>query len=149
MTNIAKVLKEEIARIARKQLRAEVSTLKRAATRHRSDIAALKRQVADLAKRLAAEQRRRGAAAAAPRGAEPADAGALQRFSAKGFASHRRRLGLSAAQLGRMFGVSGQTIYLWETGRARPRAKHMQAVAALRSMGRRGAAAVLERVEAG
>jgi DNA-binding transcriptional regulator YiaG len=148
MTNIAKVLKEEIARIARRQLRAEVSTLKRAAARHRSDIAALKRQVAELGKRLSAEQRRRGAAAAAaPRSAEPADTGALQRFSAKGFASHRRRLGLSAAQLGRMFGVSGQTIYLWETGRARPRAKHMQAVAALRSMGRRQAAAVLEGIE--
>jgi DNA-binding transcriptional regulator YiaG len=143
MTNIAKVLKEEIARIARKQLRAEVSTLKRAAARHRSDIAALKRQVAELSKRLSAEQRGRGATAAT-RGAEPADASALQRFSAKGFASHRRRLGLSAAQLGRMFGVSGQTIYLWETGRARPRAKHMQAVAALRSMGRKQAAAVLE-----
>jgi DNA-binding transcriptional regulator YiaG len=145
MTNIAKVLKEEIARIARKQLRAEVSTLKRAAARHRSDIAALKRQVADLTKRLSAEQRRRGSSAAAPRSAESEEASSsLQRFSAKGFASHRRRLGLSAAQLGRMFGVSGQTIYLWETGRARPRVKHMQAVAALRSMGRRQAAAVLE-----
>ena len=65
------------------------------------------------------------------------------RFSAKGFASHRKRLALSASQLGRMFGVSGQTIYLWETGRARPRAKHLPAVAALRSLGRKQAAAVL------
>lgn len=65
------------------------------------------------------------------------------RFVDKGLASRRQRLGLSAAELGRMFGVSGQTVYLWESGRARPRPGHMPAIAALRSLGRRQAAAVL------
>jgi DNA-binding transcriptional regulator YiaG len=147
MPNIAQVLKEEIARIARKQLRAEIPPLKRAVARHRSEIAALKRQVDDLKKRLASEQRRRASAAAAPVVADAAAGGPL-RFSGKGLASHRKRLGLSAAQVGRMFGVSGQTIYLWETNRARPRAKHMPAVAAMRSLGRREAAKVLERLQA-
>jgi DNA-binding transcriptional regulator YiaG len=141
MPNIAQVLKQEIARIARRQSRAEIATLKRAVTRHRSDIAELKRQIAALTRQLAAAGRR--SAATAPQQASPESA-ALARFSAKGLASHRRRLGLSAADLGRMFGVSGQTIYLWETSRARPRARHMPAIAALRSMGRRQALAVLE-----
>ena len=44
MPNIAQVIKEEIARISRKQSRAEVAVLKRAVARHRSDIAAVKRQ---------------------------------------------------------------------------------------------------------
>jgi DNA-binding transcriptional regulator YiaG len=140
MPNIAQVLKQEIARIARRQSRAEIATLKRAVTRHRSDIAELKRQIAALTRQLAAAGRR-SAATTPPQAPESA---ALARFSAKGLASHRRRLGLSAADLGRMFGVSGQTIYLWETSRARPRARHMPAVAALRSMGRRQALAVLE-----
>lgn len=138
MPNIAQVLKEEIARLARKQIRSEVTALRRAVARHRADIAALKLQVAQLTRQLQVVGKR-----SAPAARDAPDAAAAVRFSAKGFASHRQRLGLSAAQLGRMFGVSGQTIYLWETGRARPRAKHLPAVAALRSLGRRQAAAVL------
>lgn len=138
MPNIAQVLKEEIARVARKQSRTEVAALKRAVARQRSDIAALKRQVAELTRKLSATQKQRRAAAP-----EPDAPAAAVRFSAKGLASHRQRLGLSAAELGRMFGVSGQTIYLWESSRARPRPSHMPAIAALRSLGRRQAAAVL------
>jgi DNA-binding transcriptional regulator YiaG len=138
MANIAQVLKEEIARIVRKQSRPEVAAHKRTVARQRADIAVLKRQVADLARQLSAMQKQRPAAAPEP----PAPA-AMQRFRPKGLASHRRRLGLSAAELGRMFGVSGQTVYLWESGRARPRPSHMPAIAALRSLGRKQATAVL------
>jgi DNA-binding transcriptional regulator YiaG len=138
MPNIAQVLKEEIARIARKQSRPEIAALRRTVARQRSDLAVLKRQVADLARKLSAVQKQRPAAAT-----EQHAPGAVQRFRPKGLASHRRRLGLSAAELGRMFGVSGQTIYLWESGRARPRPSHMPAIAALRSLGRKQAAAVL------
>jgi DNA-binding transcriptional regulator YiaG len=142
MPNIAQVFKEEIARIARKQMRAETAALKRAVARHRADIAALKRQVDAMKRQLTVAQKRAptASAASAATAASPDNA---MRFSAKGLASHRRRLGLSAAELGRLFGVSGQTIYLWETGRARPRPGHMPAIAALRSLGRRQAAAVL------
>ena len=138
MPNIAQVLKEEIARVARKQLRSEVATLKRTVNRQRSDIAALKRQLTDLTRTLSALQARRSAAPTVPQA--PAT---VQRFWAKGLASHRKRLGLSAAELGRLFGVSGQTIYLWESGRARPRPSHMPAIESLRSMGRRQSLAAL------
>lgn len=138
MPNIAQLLKEEIARVARKHSRAEVASLKRTVTRQRSDVAALKRQVADLTRKVSTMQKQRRTAAP-----EPDTPASPLRFSAKGLASHRRRLGLSAAELGRMFGVSGQTVYLWESGRARPRPGHMPAIAALRSLGRRQAAAVL------
>jgi DNA-binding transcriptional regulator YiaG len=140
MPNIAQVLKEEIARVSRKQSRAEVATLKRAVARHRSEIAALKRRLAELNGRLSAAQRGK---ATSPDAAAVANESSAARFSAKGLASHRKRLGLSAADLGKMFGVSGQTIYQWEAGRARPRTKHMPAVAALRKLGRRQAASVL------
>lgn len=140
MPNIAQVIKEEIARISRKQSRAEVAVLKRAVARHRSDIAAVKRQIAELSKRLSVTQRGK---AVPPPPEYPAAEMSAARFSPKGLASHRKRLGLSAVQLGRMFGVSGQTIYLWESGRTRPQAKHMAAVAALRKLGRRQAVAVL------
>ena len=48
MSNIATVLKAEISRIARKEIRAETESLKTQSTHYRSQIAALKRQLADL-----------------------------------------------------------------------------------------------------
>jgi hypothetical protein len=50
MTNIVAVLKAEIARLARKEVKAEVTPLKKAAFHYRSSITALKRQIEDLEK---------------------------------------------------------------------------------------------------
>ena len=143
MPNLAAALKSEIARMARRVVRAETQALRQAATTHRSEIAALKRRVKALEQAL--RQATRGGARAAravePEAAAPATA---LRFSAKGFASHRRRLGLSAADMGRLLGTSGQTIYLWESGKSRPRAGHLAGIAALRAMGKREAVTRLE-----
>jgi DNA-binding transcriptional regulator YiaG len=136
MPNIASVLKAEIARVARKQVRAESAVLKQAVTRHRTEIAALKRQLGELSRELRVTRRQTKAAA---RVASVADEGTALRFNAKGFASHRRRLGLSAADCGRLLGVSGQSVYLWENGKARPRAGALPAIAELRAMGKKQA----------
>jgi DNA-binding XRE family transcriptional regulator len=42
-----------------------------------------------------------------------------------------------------LLGASGQSIYKWEDGKVRPRAKHMPAIAALRILGRKQAAEIL------
>jgi Helix-turn-helix domain len=141
MPNIASVLKEEIARIARREMRRETASLKKAATTHRSDIAALKRrmQVLEKALRRALKGRPREAAASGGDGDDRA-----LRFRPKGLASLRERLGLSARECGLLLGVSGQSIYLWESGRARPSGKHLEGVAALRKLGKREVAARLE-----
>lgn len=65
------------------------------------------------------------------------------RFSAKGLTSQRQRLALSAHDCGLLVGASGQSIYKWEDGKARPRAKHLPGIAALRTLGKREAAARL------
>jgi DNA-binding transcriptional regulator YiaG len=70
-------------------------------------------------------------------------AGQRIRFSAKSLASQRRRLGLSAHDCGLLLGTSGQSVYNWEVGTARPRPKHMPAIAALRKLGKKDARAVL------
>ena len=44
MPNIASILKAEISRVARKEVRAEVLTLKKTVGAHRKDIAALKQR---------------------------------------------------------------------------------------------------------
>ncbi len=53
--------------------------------------------------------------------------------------SLRARLGLSAAEFGRLIGASGQSVYNWETGKAVPRASQRAALAAIRGMGKREA----------
>ena len=141
MPNIASILKSEISRVARKEVRAEVLTLKKAIATHRKEIAALKHRALALEQALRRMGRSQGAAA------EPAaaddDASGLRRFSAKGLLSLRGRLGLSAAECGALVGASSQSIYNWEQGKARPSAKHLPAIAALRSMGKREAMARL------
>jgi DNA-binding XRE family transcriptional regulator len=140
MSNIVTVLKVEIARAARKQVRGETASLKRAVRRHRTDLAALKREVAELSRAL--KVTRRAAVRSEPLATQDA-ALDRQRFTAKGLISHRRRLDLSAADLGKLLGVSGQSIYLWENGKARPRVSMMPAIAALRTLGKKQAAAVV------
>jgi DNA-binding transcriptional regulator YiaG len=142
MPNIASILKSEISRVARKEVRAELSSLKKAASSYRSDIAALKRRTLGLEQQL----RRLGktsAKLAPPGAAEDGAAADARRFSAKGFASQRRRLGLSAPDFGLLLGVSAQSIYNWEEGKVRPRGQHLPAIAALRTLGKKQATAHL------
>lgn len=141
MPNIASILKAEISRVARKEVRAEVLTLKKTVGAHRKDIAALKQRAQALEqalRRFGRSQR----AAPEPAPADDADSG-RRRFSPKGLLSLRGRLGLSAAECGVLVGASSQSIYNWEQGKARPSARHLPAIAALRAMGKREAAAKL------
>jgi DNA-binding transcriptional regulator YiaG len=145
MPNIAQVLKSEIARIARKEVRAEVVALKRAVAAQRTLLAVLKRRNAELEREMRQSGRRGGRKAAAqPLGND--GAAELQRFSAKGLAAHRRRLGLSAADCGLLLGTSAQTVRNWEEGKVRPRARHLPGIAALRTLGKRQATSHLERL---
>ena len=132
MANFATALKGEISHIARKEIKAETEGLKKHSAQHRSQIAALKRQIAALEKLL--RQTSKGVRAK-PQAAASGEfnIGGLS-FRSKGFATHRRRLGLSAAQAGAMLGVSGQTIYHWEAGKAKPRARQTPAIAAMRKL---------------
>ncbi len=146
MANFASTLKNEIARVARRELRAELQGLKKASASYRSEIARLKRRVAALeqqVRRLAVRPRREAPAAAA---AEESDQ--KLRFSAKGLASQRKRLGLSAEAFGALIGASGQSVYKWESGKIRPRARHLPRIAELRAMGKREAAARLQALAA-
>ncbi len=140
MTNIASLLKTEISRLARKEVRAETASLKNSVGNYRAEIAALKRR----AQAMELELRRlsKGHARARPVEAQAEPAQKL-RFTAKGLASQRRRLGLSASDVGLLVGASGQSIYNWEEGKAHPRARHLRAIAALRTMGKKEASARL------
>jgi DNA-binding XRE family transcriptional regulator len=67
---------------------------------------------------------------------EPATA---LRFRAGGFATLRKKLGLSAEQMGKLINVSAQSIYHWEAEKSRPRASQLPAIAAARKLTKKGA----------
>lgn len=148
MTNLASVLKSEVTRLARKELRAETESLKKAVAAQRSDIAALKRRTSELEKALKALARTAARQTPKTRSSatseeEGADAGQF-RFRAAGMASNRKRLGLSAEDFGLLVGASGQSVYLWESGKTKPRPQSLAAIAALRGIGKRQVTGRLE-----
>lgn len=140
MSNIASLLKTEISRLARKEVRAETEGLKKSVTTYRAEIAALKRRTQALELELRRLSKAHAKAVPIETQAQPSQ---KLRFTAKGLASQRRRLGLSASDVGLLVGASGQSIYNWEAGKAHPRAKHLAAIAALRTMGKKEASARL------
>jgi DNA-binding XRE family transcriptional regulator len=143
MPNIGSVLKLEIQRVARKELRSETQALKTAVTQSRHQIAQLRRQLQALERQL--KRQSRGSGRAAPEQEEGQEPGPSLRFSAKGLAAQRKRLGLSAASVAKILGVSALSVYKWESGKTRPRARQIEAIAQLRGMGKREA---LKRLEA-
>ena len=145
MPNIAVLLKDEIARIARKEVRAQTEDVRKASTQYRAHIAALRKRIDELEREL--KRVRKGAGRAEAAQPDDGEAGTPRRFSAARLAAQRRKLGLSAAEFAALVGVSGQSIYKWEHGEARPRAKQLEAIAALRGIGKREAAARLEQLQ--
>ena len=132
MPNIASALKEEITRLARKEVRAHVESLKKASNLYRRDIAELKRQVAKLAQHATRADK---VAARATGNSTNEVQTAKVRFVPKGIRSQRARLGLSAAEYGKLAGVTQQSIYNWESGTTRPRAEQIPRLASLRALG--------------
>lgn len=143
MPNITSILNDQFRRLARREIRSSTGVVRRATAQYRRDIAALKRQVAALTKTvtfLDVQEKRRVAEQPVP----PKEAEDI-RFRADGMKTHRAKLGLSAQDYGKLVGVTGQTIYDWESGQARPRnIEQVAKVATVRGIGKREALKRLE-----
>ncbi len=141
MPNVAAVLKDEIRRVARKELKAEIANLARQSARHRRDIAALKREITELKRQVAYLEKQEGKRI----GKSPSNGAAEEaRFSPKWLASHRAKLDLSAADYAALVGVSPLSIYNWESGKSRPRQAQVTKLAGIRGIGKREAQRRLE-----
>lgn len=101
----------------------------------------MKRDVLALRKEVVSLRKGRPVPLAA---APDADAGSPQRFQVRGLKSLRARLELGASEFGKLVGVSGQTIYNWESEKATPRRAQLIALAAIRGIGKKEARARLD-----
>ncbi len=143
MAKFAAAFQDEVRRLARKEAKSLAGPAARAAAQHRREIAQLKRQLQAVEKKLrvlGVQQH-----VASENGAT-ADENGGARFSARSVRAQRTRTGLSAADYGRLVGVSSLTIYNWEWGKSRPRQAQLAALIALRGLGKRQAQAKLAQV---
>lgn len=144
MPNIAKLLKDEITRLARREIKTSVAGL-------RKDNTALKRTAADLKRRLAAvesmSKRLAKAESDIPKRNTGSDA-TKARITGKMIRSMRSRLGLSQDDFANLAGVSGQSVLHWEhaTGRLKFRGDTKQRIVAIRKMGKREVKEYLKRL---
>ncbi|HEY4364921.1 MAG TPA: hypothetical protein VGN17_28410 [Bryobacteraceae bacterium] len=153
MPNLSNVFKDQMARIANRQINRQGKVVRKLLAQHRRDLAALKRQIAQLTRAvgfLGKQERRRvgsspGVVAAASTGVGAA--GDRLRFRADGLKTHRAKLGLSAADYGKLVGVSGLTIYNWEAKKAKPQKAQVAKVATVRGLGKREAVQRLEQMK--
>lgn len=143
MPNIAIALKQEIARVARKESKGELSALKRTVASYRTQIAQLKRRMEALERQLKATKKPVKEAVVPD---EQDEEGPALRFRPEGLKKHRERLGLSAAQAAKILGCSQLSVYKWESGKTRPRAKQLEAIAQLRKLGKRQSEAKLAQI---
>jgi DNA-binding transcriptional regulator YiaG len=141
MPNIVAVFKEEIRRISRKEIKAFVGKTQQNVASCRKDIAELKRLVNDQAKLIASLRKQIKNHEDQPAEEDPLDG---TRFSSRSVRAQRKRLNLSAADYGKLVGVSALTIYHWESGKSRPRKAQFAALTAVRGIGKREA---LKRIE--
>jgi DNA-binding XRE family transcriptional regulator len=140
--NFSKVFQDEIRRLARKETKSDMERL-------RAENAELRRQIGQIRKHLSMVERvsKRTAKATekvAAKVTEPSnedESTVRPRISAKTIRQLRERLGLTQAEMGKLLGVSGQSIYQWERqeGRLNLRRRTALAVHGMKGIGSREA----------
>lgn len=148
MLNLAHAIKAEITRLTAKEIRATgaVATIRGLVRR----VKRLERQAKALEARLARSERARQTEAA-PASAPPAEAAKGARRGGRRFGVTpeslkrlRGKLGVTQKELASLLAVSGNAVWQWEAGRAKPRGKTLANIQALSKTGKREARRRLE-----
>jgi DNA-binding transcriptional regulator YiaG len=141
MPNVAKVLREEIARISRKETKSALGRVHKPTVWLRRTVADLKRRLALMekeSKRLAVLLTKAGTAG--PEGSESQESKRV-RITAKGMRSLRRKLGLTQKEFAQLTGVSVPLVSVWEkkAGALRVRDRTRALILSIRDLGAREA----------
>ena len=154
MTAFSESFRSEVARIARKENKGEMSSLRKTATNQRAEIATLKRDLKDLAgqvrslakalqKSLTAAERQQPRRQSPDSSAgTPAAANRRGRafvFSHEALVAKRQAFHMTQKEMAQLLGVSSLSVYKWETGRATPREAQLVRVREVLQMGVREA----------
>lgn len=142
MGKMEQTFKIEVARLAKKEVRAACLPLARDVRRLKRLVASLRRTVGPLAKVgaewQAARASERTKLAVAPEEVQGS------RLSPRLIKKIRARLGITQGELATLVHVSGSAVGSWEYGKAKPEGRNREALIALRKLGRRDVAAMLK-----
>ncbi|MNT54627.1 transcriptional repressor DicA [compost metagenome] len=121
--------------------------MRKAITSHRSEIAALKREVKGLTSQLKVTQRqvkvadtpkvRTGAEQGAPKKPRPIQ------FNAQALVEKRAALGMTQKEMALLLNASSISVYKWESGKVHPQAAQLERIAEVLKLGKRKALALL------
>lgn len=153
MTTFADSLKKEIARVARKELRDELVSLRKTAVVQRSEIAAMKKQLKALhtqVKRMSLGMGKEEAKTEADRTVPRAKHGLGSEqpkgkpgrkvvFTGERLKAQRARLGFTQEQMAKLLEVSSLSIWKWESGGASPRPSRVPQILERLALGKREA----------
>ena len=151
MPDVARVHREEVQRLAKRQVKAGLAPIKRATVRLKKNVADLRRELTALA-RTSRELLARVTAVVTTKETEAAtERAATLRPTSKGLVRLRHRLALTQVEFGRLMGVSGQAVLNWERkgSRVRMRSANLAALAGIQKMGKREARRRLEEMGQG
>lgn len=127
MNKLQTILKDEITRLARREVRKAVTPLLAAIKRLKAADATLKAEIVALKQSSAAKT-------AVPSPSVTDAELKSARFSGGLIRKLRKRLGLTASQMAKLVGVSTFSIHAWESGKTRPKLESQKALVALRKM---------------
>jgi len=137
MANYQTSFRQEVRRIARKEIRSELKSTKQAVSRYRSEIAALKRKHKELERLIKALQSREEKKSRAD--SADVEQPKRRRYSVGSLKSQRKKSGLSQADYAKLVGVSAATILNWEGGKTKPDDERFQKLVSLRGISKKEA----------
>jgi DNA-binding transcriptional regulator YiaG len=141
MGKVEAIIKSEIVRLAKKEVRKPFIPLGRDVRSVKSTVSQLRKTVSNLERYIALHKKqweKEPPLKAAPEEVE------TSRISPRLIRSLRNRLGLSQRDLARLAGVTPLAVYQWESGVFKPKKEKKSVLVALRKLGRREAKRLLE-----
>lgn len=134
--NVMSVLKAEISRLAKKEVKREVAPVKKVNATYRGHIAALRKQVNALQKEVAGLKK----ALPAPEKILSAKTEPEGRFwiTGKGVRAMRKKVGLTQVKFGKLVGVSVPTVVNWEKAKGKVEIRKKATMARLQGLKGKG-----------
>lgn len=145
MPNISYVLKTEITRLSRKEIKSSISPLQKNSSQLKKTISDLKKKISNLeseVKKLQSFHKKEENAQV------PSEMPGKVRITSKTILAARKKLGLSQNQFAKLLGVSSQAVYVMENkgGKLNLRTNTMEKYQSIKGMGKREAKKILEEI---
>jgi len=147
MARFETIIKSEIVRLARREVRKISVPLGRDVRFLKSAASQLRKAVLTL-QRITAQQQKQLEKGEMPLEAAPEEV-KVSRFSPRLIRSLRGHLGLTQKELAILAGVTVGAVHLWESGKFKPSEKKKAVMVALRRLGRREIRKIVEKKSAG